>query len=308
MSIWFRDVLARGRRTPTSSPAAPSPRVDRVLDSLRAPASPRELAREDHAVAEFHRARLVAPPPARSNEMSPRGAHAGLKAALASAAAVALLSTGAAFAASGHAPWAQTPTSGAAASSHRATPTHPTPSHSADDESDGPSEGAGDGPDTHAWWGLCRAYQAGGKADHGHALESSAFVALAEAAGGADQVEDFCATVSKPGAQVSHPPARTRLTRARRATRRSRPYRRRRPHRVTRLRRRPTRPHPPTRTRRATRTPRATRPRRAAIPRRAVTPELTGRGSDDCPARWGGSGSQTSGSRAVIASCRCRVR
>jgi hypothetical protein len=139
--------------------------------------------------------------------MSPRTAHTGLKAALASAAAVALLSTGAAFAASGHAPWARTPAAATAATSDHAMPSHPVlPSHSV--PTDDPSEGAGDtgdGPDAHALWGLCTAYQAGAKADHGAALSSPAFVALAQAAGGADHVADFCATLPKPGSDRAHP-------------------------------------------------------------------------------------------------------
>src|SRR4051794_22187704 len=125
MSVWSRKSSASGRRMPTSGPAVPSPRVDRLLDSLRAPATSRELAREDHAVADFHHARLDTSP-TRSHEMSP--ARTGLKAALASAAAVALLSTGAAFAASGHAPWAHAPVSVAGASADHSKPTHPTPS------------------------------------------------------------------------------------------------------------------------------------------------------------------------------------
>ncbi|MFZ2017004.1 MAG: hypothetical protein WAV00_24565 [Nocardioides sp.] len=185
----------------------PSPGVDRVLDSLRAPASRKELAREDHAPAEFHRARLV-PPPTRSNARSPRAARTGLKAALASAAAVALCSTGAAFAATGHAPWSKAPGSASAASTaDHSLPTHPThPAHSL--PTDDPSESAGGSPDVHVMWGLCRAHQSGAKDAHGAALQSPAFVALAQAAGGADQVVTFGATLPRPGgdnAAPSHP-------------------------------------------------------------------------------------------------------
>lgn len=225
MNMWWRDVLARGRRVPTPGPAAPSPRVDRVLDSLRAPASPRELAREDHAVAEFHRARLV-PPTARSRELTPRAARTGLKAALASAAAVALLSTGAAFAATGHAPWSHAPASASAASSadHPAStrPTRPTHSVPTADE----SGGAGGTPDAHAMWGLCRAYLAGAKATHGQALQSPAFVALVLAAGGSDQVATFCAGLPTPGGdrgQPAHPTHPAKPTQAATPTRPTHP-------------------------------------------------------------------------------------
>ncbi len=142
--------------------------------------------------------------------MTPRAARTGLKAALASAGAVALLSTGAAFAATGHAPWSNGPTpASAAATADHTMPTHPTrPSHSV--PTDDPSQRAG-GPDAHAMWGLCRAYQAGAKATHGRALQSPAFVALELAAGGADQVATYCATLPTPGgadaapSQPAHP-------------------------------------------------------------------------------------------------------
>ena len=132
-----------------------------------------------------------------------RSARTGLKSAIAASVAVGLMSTGVAFAASGHAPWSN---GGAAATStHAADPTHPThPTHPTDDPSDDPSDSGSTGPDAHAFPGLCRAYSAGQKADHGKALESPAFSALVSAAGGADNVAAFCATFTTgPGA--SHP-------------------------------------------------------------------------------------------------------
>ena len=206
MSTTLRELLARGWRVMRVRGHESSPRVDRLMDSLRAPASPRDLAREDDAVAAFDRARLVSPTPLRSNEMSPRAARTGVKAALASAGVVALLSTGAAFAAGGHAPWSR----GAAgeATSHTATtrtahPTHPVhPTHPAK-----PSAGSSmvGGPKAHAFNGLCRAYAAGSKATHGQALTSPAFNALVTAAGGADNVAAFCAALPEPGHGSDHP-------------------------------------------------------------------------------------------------------
>ena len=143
-----------------------------------------------------------------------RPARTGLKAALASAAAVALLSTGGAFAASGHAPWAHAPVSATGASADHTQPTHPTPSHSesTDDPTDDPTDGTdtSTGPNAHAMWGLCHAYLAGSKTEHGQALQSPAFTALALAAGGPDLVADFCSAVPKPGSgdqsgDPSHP-------------------------------------------------------------------------------------------------------
>jgi hypothetical protein len=141
--------------------------------------------------------------------MSPApSARTGLKAALASAGAVALLSSGVAMAASGHAPWSPDTVrhAGGAASSHTADPSHPAhPTHPAH-PSGGPVDGssAASGPNEHAFGGLCRAYTSGNKAEHGKALESPAFTALVTAAGGLDNVAAFCGTVTS-GPSGSHP-------------------------------------------------------------------------------------------------------
>jgi hypothetical protein len=143
-----------------------------------------------------------------------RSARTGLKAAFGAAAAVALLSTGVAFAASGHAPWSASPAA-AGASTHAADPTHPAHPSESDDPSDEPSDGPSDqssgdsgstGPNVHAFGGLCRAYMSGNKAEHGRALQSQAFTALVTAAGGSDNVEAFCATVPHgPSGHPTHP-------------------------------------------------------------------------------------------------------
>jgi hypothetical protein len=209
MSAWkklrshrLEDDLGGGLSTP--------PRVDRLLDSARAPGTPRELASEDAATMLFHRAHLERVHSMREEphvtKPSPR---AGLKAAVASAGIVALMSGGVAFAASGHAPW-----SGAAAGRPTAIPSH---SHSTDDPSesatDEPSEsdstapesdGSG-APDAHAYPGLCRAYAAGQKTEHGDSLSSPAFAALVAAAGGPDAVTDFCASLAPLPTHPTHP-------------------------------------------------------------------------------------------------------
>ena len=201
MSTTLRELLARGLRILRVRSHQSPPRVDRLMDSLSAPASPRELAREDDAVAAFERARLVSPTSVRSNETSPRTVRTGLKAALATVGVAALMSTGAAFAAGGHAPWSHS-TVGEATSPATAThPTHPShPVHSSD-----PSSTVAD-PHAHGYVGLCRAYAAGTKASHGHALSARAFTALATAAGGADNVATFCAALpTKPDQSLDHP-------------------------------------------------------------------------------------------------------
>jgi hypothetical protein len=131
-----------------------------------------------------------------------RSARTGVKAAVAAAGAVALLSTGVAFAATGHSPLAglSGASTQAADPSHPAHPTHPTrpahPTHPAGGPSDDSSHATG--PGTHAFKGLCTAYAAGNKAEHGKAWASPAFTALVTAAGGTDNVATFCATVSDP--------------------------------------------------------------------------------------------------------------
>jgi hypothetical protein len=59
---------------------------------------------------------------------------------------------------------------------------------------DGQGRESAVGPDATAAAraGLCRAWQAGQGADHGHRMDSVAFQALAEAAGGVDKVAAYC--------------------------------------------------------------------------------------------------------------------
>lgn len=135
-----------------------------------------------------------------------KSARTGIKAAVAAAGAVGLLSTGVAFAASGgHAPWAHA----GAASTHAVDPTHPThPAHptSSGEPTDLPSDSGSPstGPDAHAFPGLCRAYLSGNKAEHGKALASPAFTALVSAAGGVDGVATYCGALTT-GPSATHP-------------------------------------------------------------------------------------------------------
>src|SRR5215510_6731961 len=106
MSMARRDVEAGGRRRKSRDALTSRPETERLLNAASAPASPRELAGEHAAVDLFARARLAraaaaAEPPSRS----PR---TGLKAAAASVAAVVAMSSGVAFAATGHVPFADT--------------------------------------------------------------------------------------------------------------------------------------------------------------------------------------------------------
>src|SRR6478672_7486795 len=168
-AVWSRFRTRRRGQQPLDT--ASSPQVDRLLDSARAPATPPELAREDEVVMLFHRAHLDRATASRTADMRPApSARTGLKAAIASAGAVLLLSSGVAFAATGHAPWQapETPagiqTSTSAGASDDGTPTT--------------------GPAAQAFRGLCRAYLSGNKAVRGQALQSPAFDGLVVAAGG----------------------------------------------------------------------------------------------------------------------------
>jgi hypothetical protein len=204
-----RDVEAGRRRRKSRGPLTSRPEIERLLDAARAPARTRELAGERAAVDLFARARLLSSTPLLGDETNVTGsARAGLKAAVAAAAAVVLVSTGVAFAASGHAPWSDL--SGATASAtHAAHPTHPTHPSDPASESSEPSDDSSErtGPNAHAFGGLCRAYASGSKAQHGHALQSPAFAALVAAAGGADNVATYCGTATSGplGSHPSHP-------------------------------------------------------------------------------------------------------
>jgi hypothetical protein len=133
----------------------------------------------------------------------------GLQALAATAGVLVLTSFGAAFAATGHA-WHAPRLAASDAGARVADPSQDL----TDDPSEHPSEDLGDvsnGPtqttdptesgsadtatdvDLHAFHGLCRAYVVGNKSERGHALASPPFLALASAAGGADQVVTYCA-------------------------------------------------------------------------------------------------------------------
>jgi cell division septation protein DedD len=213
MSMVRRDVDAGGRRGAERDALTSHPRVERLLDAARAPASPRELARENDAVDLFHRAHLSAPvsaplsPPLSADRT---GSHAeptrswwtGFRAAAASVAAVLAMSSGVAFATTGHLPFAgplrQLTGQGSAGHSHDALVRR----RGASPEGD---VGAPSSVPTQALQGLCVAYHRGQKASHGHALETRPFAGLLAAAGGADHVDGFCASLPPRGNTSAHP-------------------------------------------------------------------------------------------------------
>jgi hypothetical protein len=68
----------------------------------------------------------------------------------------------------------------------------PSASHSAQ-----PGDNGAKGSPSPSLVGLCHAFSAGNKDEHGKALESPAFQALIDAAGGKDKVEGFCENLAK---------------------------------------------------------------------------------------------------------------
>ena len=78
--------------------------LDELLDAARAPGTPRELSREEHAVVLFQQAQRRREERDRRPGRSPRRS---LQALVATGGIVAVTTGGLAFAASGHAPWSQ---------------------------------------------------------------------------------------------------------------------------------------------------------------------------------------------------------
>jgi hypothetical protein len=71
---------------------------------------------------------------------------------------------------------------------------------------DGQGQDSAVGPDATAAAraGLCRAWQAGEGGDHGRRMDAVAFQALADAAGGADQVAAYCEDVTAGSSAGAH--------------------------------------------------------------------------------------------------------
>lgn len=194
MSTRWR-ILHPGRRGPTThGGTSTTPDVDRLLDAARATGSPRELAREDETVMLFHRAHL-AQTTTSGARLEPAGStRRGLQALVATGGVVAVMSSGIAFAASGHAPWVHAPTPTASAGRHGTlSDDDPTSARASTAPTSRTTTAAAAG--TLGLRGLCRAYVAGNKAERGKALVSPAFAGLVAYAGSADAVPAFCGVV-----------------------------------------------------------------------------------------------------------------
>ena len=203
-----QDLLERlleGRLDPASAPPGYG-RLARLLAAATATAAPQELAGERLAMASFAAAMRSHPP-----TLSPRRTPVPRKVLTIKAAAAALVAAlslgGVAAAASGLLPDQASPVADQAP----ATTAADAAAHGLGQAAAGNLGGAANagsaagqgresavGPDVSgaARAGLCRAGQAGQGADHGRRMDSVAFQALVDAAGGADQVAAYCEDVT----------------------------------------------------------------------------------------------------------------
>jgi hypothetical protein len=191
------------------APASHDSALGWALSAANAPAHPGELRREDAAVAAFHTARLTPSPTSRSNYVSPTklGSRAAARAVIATAAVVALTSGGFALANSAHLPLLPDQASDQATESVAKTPkptetTTETTESTEAAETETPTESTTESATpTPSFEGLCKAYQATDRSDHGKSLDSAAFTALATEAGAAG-VEAYCvALIGEPTAK-----------------------------------------------------------------------------------------------------------
>ena len=189
-------------------------KLARLLAAVAAPAAPQELAGELRVMATYA-AVLQSYPPTLSPRRTPVPSKVfTIKAA--AAALVAVLSLGGiAAAATGLLPDQASPvadqataTTAADAAAHGLGKA--AAANLAGTAQAGSTEGQGQeaavGPDATgaARAGLCRAWQAGQGADHGRRMDSVAFQALADAAGGADNVAAYCEDVSVGASADAH--------------------------------------------------------------------------------------------------------
>jgi hypothetical protein len=203
-----QDVLDRlldGRLDAESAPPGYGG-LARLLAAATAPAAPEELAGEQRAMVTFAAVmRSHAPTLVPRRTAVPRKVFT-MKAA--AAALVAVLSIGGvAAAASGLLPDRASPvadraaaTTAAHAAAHglgeAAVANMGGTAHAGATDGQGRESATGPDATAAARAGLCRAWQAGQGADHGHRTDAVAFGALVDAAGGADKVAAYCQDVT----------------------------------------------------------------------------------------------------------------
>lgn len=209
------------------APAESEHAVAAVLDALRAPARASELRRESATLAALHTARAT-PPTSTRSDMSITARSAATRAAIATGVVVALSTGGFALAATDQLPTLPDQASDQATESvaksratSTATPTTtatstPTadatktkkPKKSKKPKPVDPSASTTPSPNLA---GLCNAFQAHDKSLHGKSLDSSAFTALATAAGGKENIATYCvALIGEPEVKATKAPKPTK--------------------------------------------------------------------------------------------------
>jgi len=201
--LWLVDRLMSGVELPGGTPDRERVRMQGLVDALRAPAAPDELGGRDAYLAAFDEVSGAQRGPVRTVVI-------GARAAAVAGIVVLAAATGAA-AYTGSLPG---PLQRAAHSVIGAPAEDDQGSDEATDEPTGSSTGTstesptatstktnGVGPDATgpAAFGLCNAWSHGGLA-----TTSVSYRNLAAAAGGADGIEAYCATVIKPGGGSTH--------------------------------------------------------------------------------------------------------
>ena len=207
------EQLLEGRLDPASAPPGYG-ELARLLAAVAGPATPQELAGKQAAMASFA-AQMRSHPPT----LVPRRTAAPRKVLTikaAAAALVAVLSIGGVAAAAGGlladqaSPVADQAlaTTGADAAARGLGKAAAADLGGAADAGSAAGQGRASavGPDATgvARAGLCRAWQAGQGADHGRRMGAVAFRALADAAGGADQVAAYCQDVAAGASAEDH--------------------------------------------------------------------------------------------------------
>jgi hypothetical protein len=211
-----QDLLERlldSRLNPASAPPGYD-ELTRLLTAATAPATPEELTDEQLAMAAFA-AEMRSHPPS----LVPRRTAVPRKILTMKAAAAALVAVlslgGVAAAAGGLLPDQASPvadqapaTTGADAAAHglgkAAAANLGGAANAGSAESRGRASAAGPDASGAARVGLCRAWQAGQGADHGQKADAVAFQALAEAAGGADNIAAYCEDVTAGASAGAH--------------------------------------------------------------------------------------------------------
>jgi hypothetical protein len=209
-----QDLLERlldGRLDPASAPPGYAG-LARLLAAAAAPAAPQELADAQLVMAAFA-AELRSHPPI----LSPRRTAVTRKVFTMKAAAAALVAVlslgGVAAAATGLLPDQASPvanqkpaTTDADAAAHglgkAATANLGESAQAGTPDGQGRESAVGPDATAAARAGLCRAWQAGQGGDHGQRMDAVAFQALADAAGGADNIAGYCKDVTTGNADA----------------------------------------------------------------------------------------------------------